>query len=126
MKISLPVITKNEYNQKTKTHIFETEERAFELDFSLVCQMKWEARFPAQAEKESIVDYVKRVSAYPLSVATILSKLKAIYCFIDGGAGSFEDFVRMFDFTKKNYVETLTERFKEIFDLFEGEAAEKN
>lgn len=126
MKINLPVITKNEYDQKTKTHIFETEERAFDLDFSLGCQMKWEARFPTQAEKETIVDYVKRVSAYPLSVATVLSKLKAIYCFIDGGTRSFEEFVRMFDFTKKDYVETLTERFKEIFDLFESEAAEKN
>ncbi|MBQ8323230.1 MAG: hypothetical protein IJX91_04615 [Clostridia bacterium] len=126
MKIYLPVVTKNEYDNKSKTHLFETQERSFEFDCSLGCQMKWEAKFPAQAEKESIVDYVKRVSEYPHSAATLLSKMKAVYCFINGENLSFESFVRMFDFTRREYVETLTERFKEIFDLFESEAAEKN
>lgn len=126
MKVYLPVITKNEFDLATKSHVFETGERAFDFDFSLACQLRWEAKFPTQAEKESIVDYVKRVSAYPHSVSTLLSKLKAVYCFIANEAISFEGFVRLFDFTKKKFVEELTTRFKEIFDLFEGDAAEKN
>ncbi len=126
MKFYLPVITKNEFDTTTKTHSFETQERAFDFDCSLGCQMKWEAKFPAQAEKESIVDYVNRVSQLPNSVSALLSKMKAVYCFIDGEALSFEEFVKLFDFTRREYVHALAERFKAIFDLFESEAAEKN
>ncbi|MBQ7368711.1 MAG: hypothetical protein IJW60_03265 [Clostridia bacterium] len=126
MKVFLPVVTKNEYDAKTKTHLFETQERAFDFDFSLACQMKWEARFPAQAARETIVDYVSRISKIENSVATLLSKMKAVYCFIDGENLSFEGFVKLFDFTRKSYVQTLTERLKEVLALFESEAAEKN
>ena len=126
MKVYLPIITKNEFDTATKSHVFETGERAFDFDFSLACQLRFEAKFPAQAQKETIVDYIKRVSEYPHSVATLLSKLKAVYCFIAGEDLTFEGFVRLFDFTRKSFVEALTARFKEIFDLFESEAAEKN
>ena len=126
MKVSLPVVVKNEYDAKTKTHFFETQEREFDFDFSLCCQMKWEAKFPELAKRETIVDYTSRISKLPASVATLFSKMKAVYCFIGGEHLSFEGFVRLFDFTRKDYVRTLTERLSEVLALFEDEATEKN
>ncbi|MDE7440239.1 MAG: hypothetical protein K2N23_07015, partial [Clostridia bacterium] len=59
MKVKLPVVTKNEIVDGK--HVFETDEREFEMDMSLGCQMRWEAKFPELAANETFIDYSARL-----------------------------------------------------------------
>lgn len=124
MKVKLPVVTKNEIVEKK--HVFETEEKEFDVDMSLACQMRWETKFPELAEKETIVDYGVRTSKIESqNAAVILSKLKFIYCLFDMDM-SFIQFVKMFDFTDEKYVKELLDRIEETFKLVFNSSSEKN
>lgn len=124
MKINLPIVTKNEI--VAGKHVFETEEREFELDNSLACQIRWEARFPELASQESFVDYAVRLGKIKTgSAGIVLSKMKTIYCLFDTPL-SFVQFVKLFDFSKQSYLEELTARLQEIFDILLNSSAEKN
>ena len=124
MKVKLPVVTKNEIIDGRR--VFESGEREFELDLSLVCQMRWEAKFPALAEKETFVDYSSRLQKLKSeNTAVILSKIKVVYCLFDT-AMSFTVFLKMFDFTNVEFTEKLLARLDEIFTLILNSATEKN
>lgn len=124
MKVKLPVVTKNEIVEKK--HVFETEEKEFDVDMSLACQMRWETKFPELAEKETIVDYGVRTSKIESqNAAVILSKLKFIYCLFDMDM-SFIQFVKMFDFTDEKYVKELLDRIEETFKFVFNSSSEKN
>lgn len=124
MKISLPVVTKNEI--VSGVHVFETAEREFEFDNSLACQMRWEARFPELAAKETFVDYAMRVGKNESkSAAVVLAKMKTVFCFFDTTM-SFMQFLKLFDFSKSGYVEELVSRLQEVFDILLNSSAEKN
>ncbi len=124
MKVKLPVVIKNEIVDKK--HVFETEEKEFDVDMSLACQMRWETKFPELAEKETVIDYATRTSNLKSqNAAVILSKLKFLYCLFDTEM-SFIQFVKMFDFTNEKYVKGLLDRIQEIFSLVMGSSSEKN
>ena len=124
MKVKLPVVTKNEIIDGRR--VFESGEREFELDLSLGCQMRWEAKFPALAEKETFVDYSSRLQKLKSeNTAVILSKIKVVYCLFDT-AMSFTDFLKMFDFTNIEFTEKLLARLDEFFTLILNSATEKN
>lgn len=124
MKIILPFVKKDEY--KDGKRIFETEERPVEIDNTLVAQMRWEANFPEIAARESIVDYAIRLrNEQSENVAVLISKLKALFCFfkLDGG---FVWFLKLFDFSQKEYVESLVRKISEAFNAIFSGATEKN
>lgn len=124
MKVQLPIITKNEI--VNKQHVFETEEKDFEVDMSLACQMRWETRFPEMAKSETVIDYGQRTAKMQsTNAAVILSKLKFLYCLFDTEM-SFIQFVKMFDFTSDKYVKTLIARIEEIFRIVFDSSSEKN
>lgn len=124
MKVKLPVVIKNEIVDKK--HVFETEEKEFDVDMSLACQMRWETKFPELAEKETVIDYATRTSNLKSqNAAVILSKLKFLYCLFDTEM-SFIQFVKMFDFANEKYVKGLLERIQEIFSLVMDSSSEKN
>ncbi|MCX4384540.1 MAG: hypothetical protein OSJ39_01920 [Clostridia bacterium] len=124
MKVKLPVVIKNEIVDKK--HVFETEEKEFDVDMSLACQMRWETKFPELAEIETVIDYATRTSNLKSqNAAVILSKLKFLYCLFDTEM-SFIQFVKMFDFTNEKYVKGLLDRIQEIFSLVMGSSSEKN
>ncbi len=124
MKVQLPIVVKNEI--VNKKHVFETEERDFEVDMSLACQMRWETKFPELAKTETVVDYGQRTAKMSsTNAAVILSKLKFLYCLFDTEM-SFIQFVKMFDFTSEDYVKGLIARIEEIFQLVLDSSSEKN
>lgn len=127
MKVILTVKTKDEI--KNGKRVVEYADKEFELDLSLNCQMRWEKHFPAQAEKEDIILYTERVRAGlekdNSSAPLIISMFKAIYCYFDT-AMKFQEFLAMFDFSSVEYVEKLVGQLKEVFDIVEAEAVEKN
>lgn len=127
MKVILTVKTKDEI--KNGKRIIEYTDKEFELDLSLNCQMRWEKHFPAQAEKEDIILYTERVRAGlkkdSLSAPLIISMFKAIYCYFDTDM-KFQEFLAMFDFSNATYVEKLVGQLKEVFEIVEAEAVEKN
>lgn len=124
MKVTLPFIKRDE--AKDGVRIFETEDRAVELDNTLVAQMRWEAAFPELAKRESIIDYAERVKDAPSgSVAVLIARLKVLYCFFKMPC-AFEDFLAMFDWSQKEYAERLVNAIKEALDLIFGTASEKN
>lgn len=124
MKITLPIVTKDELGKDGK-RVFVYEERAMEADFSLGMQLRWEAKFPELAAQCSVTDYASRVAKMPSDAASLLSKLKCIYCFLETDM-SFLEFIRLFDFTKKEYVQELVHRIGEAFKVMLDGAAEKN
>jgi len=124
MKIKLPVVTKNEIADGKR--VFETAEREFEMDMSLGCQMRWEAKFPELAAKETFVDYANRTKTLESkNPAVILSKMKAVYCFFETEL-SFAQFLKMFDFSKPDFTDALIKRLNEVFELVLNSSAEKN
>lgn len=124
MKVKLPVVTRNEIVDGELK--FETAEREFEMDMSLACQMRWEAKFPELAAKENFVDYTTRTKELESkNPAVILSKMKAIYCFFDTDL-SFVQFIKMFDFSRLEFTEELLKRINEVFEIVLKSSSEKN
>ena len=124
MKVILPFVKKDEF--KDGKRIFETEDRSVDIDNTLVSQMRWEANFPEIAARESIVDYAMRLKGESgENVSVLISKLKVLFCFFNLDV-DFVSFLKMFDFSQREYVEGLIEKISEAFNaIFEG-AAEKN
>ena len=101
--------------------VFEYTDKEISVDNTLNAQMRWESRFPELAEHASIVDYSTRIKEVGgTSLAVIISKMKVIYCFLD------TEFLKMFDYSQKEYVEKLIERLTEAFEAIFDAAAEKN
>ena len=57
MKVSLQVVTRDEIVNKKR--VVEYGEKTFDLDVSLACQMRWEAKFPEFAAKEDLINYAQ-------------------------------------------------------------------
>lgn len=123
MKITLPIVTKDELVDGKR--VFEFENRAMEADFSLGMQMRWEARFPEIASKCSIVEYAERVKNAPNDLASVVSKIKCVYCFLDTDM-PFVKFIALFDFSRKEYVEKLLRAISDAIKVMQEGAAEKN
>lgn len=124
MKAKLPIVTKDEIVDGKR--VFEYAEKEVEINTSLTCQIRWEASFPEQAKKESIVDYAKRMEGLNAeNPAVIISRLKAIFCFIEIEC-SFIEFIKLFDMTQPVYLKKLEEAIKEVFHIVFDSAAEKN
>lgn len=124
MKAKLPIITKDEIVDGKR--IFEYAEKEVEINTSLTCQIRWEANFPEQAKRESIIDYAKRMKDLNTQdPAVVLSRLKAIYCFIEIDC-SFIEFIRLFDMTQPAYLKKLEKTIEDAFQVVFSSAAEKN
>ena len=54
MKVKLPFVKRDEIVDGKRG--FETEEREINVDGTLAAQMRWEAKFPEMARRESHVD----------------------------------------------------------------------
>lgn len=124
MKVTLPVKIRDEL--KDGKRILEYSEKDFELDLSLAAQMRWEAKFPEQAQIEDLANYIMRINEQKdLSTSVVLSKIKALYCCFDTDI-NFINFLKLFDFSSKEYIDKLTNKLTEIFEAIKNEAAEKN
>ena len=124
MKVKLPFITKDQMENGRR--VFEYTDKEISVDNTLNAQMRWESRFPELAEHASIVDYSTRIKEVGgTSLAVIISKMKVIYCFLDTEL-TFEQFLKMFDYSQKEYVEKLIEWLTEAFEAIFDAAAEKN
>lgn len=124
MKITLPVVVKDEL--KDGARLFEYEEQEIAMNNTMLAQMRWESMFPEMAAKENIVDYAERVRGQKApSLTVIISELKVIYCFLETDM-TFIRFLKMFDFSQKEYTDKLLGSLKEAFDTVFATAAEKN
>lgn len=123
MKVKLPIQTKEIKDDKL---VKELSEKEFELDMSLASQIRFEAKFPQLAEKEDLFGYSKRICEIKdMSAAIIISKIKMLYCWFETDM-DFIEFLKMFDLTDEIYIEKLTSKMQEIFNLVFNGSAEKN
>lgn len=123
MKVKLPIQTKEIKDDKL---VKELSEKEFELDMSLASQIRFEAKFPQLADKEDLFGYSKRICEIKdMSAAIIISKIKMLYCWFDTDI-DFIEFLKMFDLTDEIYIEKLTSKMQEIFNLVFNGSAEKN
>lgn len=124
MKAKLPIVTRDEVVDGKR--VFEYFEKEVEINTSLTCQIRWEANFPEQAKRESIVDYTKRMEGMDAeNPAVIISRLKAIFCFIEMEC-SFIEFIKLFDMTQPVYLKKLETAIEKVFQIVFDSAAEKN
>ena len=123
MKIKLPTQTKEIIDGKL---VVKTSDLELKIDTSLLAQQRFEAKFPALAEREDLEGYSKRICAVEeLSMAVIISKMKMLYCWFDTDI-TFEDFLRLFDLTDIEYIKKMTNAIKETFEIIFNASAEKN
>lgn len=123
MKITLPVL-KEEF--KDGRVVSERTEKEFNIDVTLVAQMRYETKFPELAKSENLLDYAQRIFAIKeQSQALVISKLKLIYCWFDTEM-SFEEFLAMFTCTNINYTKELVEKLSAVFTAIADSSAEKN
>lgn len=123
MKITLPIQRKQLKGQEV---IKIKENKEFELDTTLVAQMRYEKNFPELAKNEDLFDYSKRISEVDsLSAAVIISKMKMLYCWLDGNI-DFIEFLRLFDLTDIEYITNLTGEINRVIELVFNSSAEKN
>lgn len=124
MKIIMPFIKRDELVDGKR--IIEEEERAVDVDNTMMAQMRWEAKFPEMSKRENIVDYAMRIKAIEGEEPPIvISKLKVLYCFLDIQE-SFLQFLKLFDFSRGEYVNRLIDCLKQAFEEIFAEATEKN
>ena len=117
MKIELPIQKKEIIENEIKV---EKSKKIFDLDMSLAGQLRYEAKFPELADKEDLVSYSQRVSSIDsLTVPVIISNMKALYCWFDTDI-TFVEFLKMFDFSDKEYVDELSKKIKEVLVSMEG------
>lgn len=123
MKITLP-IQRKELRGEELIKIKENKE--FELDTTLVAQMRFERNFPELSSKEDLFDYSKRItSTDSLSAPVIISKMKMLYCWLDGNI-DFIEFLRLFDLTDIDYIKSLTRQIERVIELVFNSSSEKN
>lgn len=123
MKITLPIQTKEYTDSGIK---ITASEKEFDLDTSLASEIRWEAKFPEQAEKADLFSYTQRIQENKsLTAPVLLSKMKSIYCWFDTDV-SFIDFVKMFDLSDKNYTDKLTAKITKVWETIQEGSAEKN
>ena len=124
MKVKLPIQTKELINGEL---LKKQSEKVFEIDTSLASQIRFESKFPQLAEREDLFNYSKRICAVEeLSAATILSKMKMLYCWFDTEL-SFVEFLKLFDLTDTEYtINKLTKAMQEAFELIFESSTEKN
>lgn len=123
MKVLLPIQTKEFKDGKIERHSYNKE---FELDPSLASEMRWEAKFPQQAEHEDLFTYTQRIQKIEeLTAPVIISKMKSIYCWFDTDI-SFIDFLKLFDLSDVEYINKLTSTLTEIWQAIKNGSAEKN
>lgn len=124
MKIKMPFIKRDELVDGKR--VIETEEKAIDVDNTMMAQMRWEAKFPEMAKRENIVDYAMRIKDLKSEeLPVIISKLKVLFCFLDIEE-TFLQFLKLFDFSRKDYVDKLIACLKTAFEQIFAEAAEKN
>ena len=123
MKITLPVL---EEEFKEGKVVSKHTEKEFNVDVTLVAQMRYETKFPELAKSEDLLNYAQRIFAIKeQSQALIISKLKLIYCWFDTEM-SFKEFLAMFSCTNINYTKELVEKLSAVFKAIADSSAEKN
>lgn len=123
MKVTLNTQTKEIKNGK-----LEKIKGTFtaDLDMSLASQIRFEAKFPELAKNEDLIGYAQRLKdTKELSTAIILSNMKILYCWFDTDL-TFIEFLKLFDLTDLDYIKSLTEEIKNVFDLVLNGSSEKN
>lgn len=128
MKIKLPTQSKEiveKENGDLELHI-EQGEKEFDVDMTLLAQSRFEKNFPKMAEHENLLEYSQRICEIEdLKAEVILSKMKMLYCWFDTDM-TYEEFVKLFDLTDKEYIEKLSTKIGKVFDLIFNGSAEKN
>lgn len=131
-KLMVPLRIKTQDEIINGKRMTSFSDKNFELDVTLNAQMRWEQKFPAQAEKEELTIYAQRIekagvelSGGGISSAALISKMKVLYCYFNFDF-SFSDFLAMFDFTLPEYAKTLIEQIKNAFEIINEAASEKN
>lgn len=131
-KLSVPLKIKTRDEIADGKRVTEFAEKDFELDMTLNAQMRWEQKFPIQAEKEELTMYAQRIEKAGVylegggvSSAALISKMKVLYCYFNFNF-TFTDFLAMFDFSLPEYTRTLVEQIKNAFEIINEAASEKN
>lgn len=131
-KLTVPLRIKTRDEIVDGKRVTEFADKSFELDVTLNAQMRWEQKFPAQAEKEELTIYAERIEKIGvhttgggISSAALIAKMKVLYCYFNFDF-SFADFLAMFDFTLPEYAKTLIEQIKNAFEIINEAASEKN
>ena len=124
MKVSFPIQRKEIKDWKIKKEKSYIE---FDIDVSLLSQMRYESKFPELAKNEDLYGYSDRIfKSKELTTGKILSELKLLYCWINTDI-SFVDFVKLFDLTDMEYVKEFLEVLEKTFKLIlEDTSSEKN
>ena len=116
----LPVL-ETELDETAGKLIKKPRDIKVKIDTSLFAEERWEKNFPAQAKTETLFNYVERVQAKGITntdTATVLSNLKALYCFMEGDdIADFKSFLQLFNLADVNHLQKLVDKIKFVFEI---------
>lgn len=117
---TLPVLD-TELDEAESKLIKKPRDIKVKIDTSLFAEERWEKNFPAQAKTETLFNYVERVQEKGLAstdTATVLSNLKALYCFMEGDEiADFKSFLQLFNLADTNHLQKLVDKIKFVFEI---------
>lgn len=94
------------------------EEIIVSVDTSIYAEERWEAEFPKLAEKETIFEYMNRISVAKSeedNMATKLAGLKALYCLIECDKWTnYKEFLQSISIDNTEFVNKMYELFKKV------------
>jgi len=126
IKTTLPIIEKS-IDEAKKALVIKERNIDVDIDTSLFAEERWESNFPANAKNETLFAYIERMHQTKRldDKAHIVSNLKALYCFMEGGEISdFKSFCQMFDLSDAAYINKLIDKIKFVFGVvLNGSAA---
>lgn len=130
IKTTLPVVEKS-IDEQSKKIVVNKKSINVTIDTSLFAEERWEQNFPVNAKRETLFAYIERMKKTRQleDKASVLSNLKALYCFMEGDAiPDFKSFCQMFDIADGEYLNELIEKIKFVFDvaLTSSTATQKN
>ena len=121
LTFNIPIIVETKSSEENKL-VKERKTLKCQLDTSIASESRWEDKFPNQANSETLFDYISRLqsSKQKQNIATIISQLKAIYCFIvfpENKDKIFLEFERLFCLNDKEYLDDLIKAINDAFSL---------
>lgn len=117
---TLPVL-ETELDEAAGKLVKKPRDIKVKIDTSLFAEERWEKNFPTQAKTETLFNYVERVQEKGLAstdTATVLSNLKALYCFMEGDEiADFKSFLQLFNLADIDHLQKLVDKIKFVFEI---------
>jgi hypothetical protein len=126
MRVNLPIVVKEEFDEATGKIVYQEGELPVDIDTSFLAHLKWEEQFAKDlgVDLQTYTDRVfPKVKSGSVGISEMASVLKVLYCYVNSPElPTFKDFLRLF---KLSVTEKLLSKVAVVFEEI-GKTVGKN